>query len=117
MIIALGIAAIAVAAIALARRWLARRWLVVTVRGASMSPTLRDGERLLVRRPPRGQPPAHATGDIAVFRLASPPSANTSAEPGHRIKRIAAVAGEPVPAWARGALGTANTRWCRRAGS
>ena len=59
---------LAVAAIALARWQLGRRWLVITVRGDGMSPTLRDGERLVVRRPAPGQPLAYATGDILDLR-------------------------------------------------
>ncbi|SIM50745.1 S24 family peptidase [Micromonospora cremea] len=31
------------------RSWLCRRWRLVVVRGHSMAPTLRDGDRLVVR--------------------------------------------------------------------
>ncbi|MGW0432155.1 S24/S26 family peptidase [Micromonospora sp. NPDC003197] len=43
--------------------WLRRRWRLVVVRGQSMSPTLHDGDRLIVRV---GRPPT--TGDLVVFR-------------------------------------------------
>lgn len=65
-----------------------RRWMVVTVRGHSMTPTLRSGERLVVRRWTRGATPA--VGDVLVF---------LPDELGYRIKRVAGVAGDPVPAW------------------
>ncbi|MEO7733898.1 MAG: signal peptidase I [Kofleriaceae bacterium] len=65
-----------------------RAFVVVTVRGHSMAPTLRNGERLVARRwSPTARP---VTGDVIVFR----PDAL-----GYRIKRIAGVAGDPVPAW------------------
>jgi signal peptidase I len=47
-------------------RWARRRWMVVTVRGKSMMPTLRDGQRLLVRRA-RGGAAQLQVGDIVVF--------------------------------------------------
>ncbi|GHJ53209.1 S26 family signal peptidase [Nonomuraea sp. TT08I-71] len=43
--------------------WLRRRWRLVVVRGSSMAPTLRDGDRLVVRV---GRAPA--PGDVVVFR-------------------------------------------------
>ncbi|GAB2921946.1 S26 family signal peptidase [Micromonospora polyrhachis] len=43
--------------------WLRRRWRLVVVRGQSMAPTLRDGDRLIVRI---GRSPA--SGDLVVFR-------------------------------------------------
>ncbi|MFC7545929.1 S24/S26 family peptidase [Plantactinospora sp. GCM10030261] len=43
--------------------WLRHRWRLVVVRGRSMAPTLRDGDRLIVRV---GRAPA--PGDIVVFR-------------------------------------------------
>ncbi|TDC43963.1 S24/S26 family peptidase [Micromonospora sp. KC213] len=43
--------------------WLRRRWRLVVVRGESMAPTLRDGDRLVVRV---GRRPA--VGDLVVFR-------------------------------------------------
>ncbi|MEN3615404.1 S24/S26 family peptidase [Plantactinospora sp. ZYX-F-223] len=43
--------------------WLRRRWRLVVVRGHSMAPTLRDGDRVIVRV---GRTPA--AGDLVVFR-------------------------------------------------
>ena len=43
--------------------WLRRRWRLVVVRGQSMAPTLRDGDRLVVRV---GRAPV--AGDLVVFR-------------------------------------------------
>ncbi|WP_220448853.1 S26 family signal peptidase [Nonomuraea mesophila] len=63
-------------------------WFRVVVRGNSMSPTLWDGQRLLarrIRRDPR-------RGEVIVFRVADE-------QPPHRIKRVAAVAGDPLPDW------------------
>ena len=77
-----------VGALAAAGLYARRRWMVVTVRGHSMTPTLHSGERLLVRRWPRGGIPG--VGDVIVF---------LPDERGPRIKRVAAIAGDPVPAW------------------
>lgn len=63
-------------------------WTRVTVRGNSMSPTLHDGQRLLARRLLR-KPRRH---EVIVFRVPDP-------ELPHRIKRVAAVAGDPIPSW------------------
>jgi signal peptidase I len=68
---------------------LRRRYVVARVWGHSMSPTFHDGERVVATR--RRQ---YRVGDVIVFR---PGSAAT--EVAWRIKRIAAVAGDPVPAW------------------
>ena len=65
-----------------------RRWMVVTVRGHSMTPTLHSGDRLVARRWIRGAMPA--VGDVIVF---------LPDDRGYRIKRVAAIAGDPVPAW------------------
>jgi signal peptidase I len=66
--------------------------LVVTVAGGSMEPTLRPGDRVLVRR--RRAPVQ--VGDILVFR-----------DPYNQrvIKRVAAIAGDAVPASVRLAAG------------
>jgi signal peptidase I len=68
---------------------LRRRYVVARVRGHSMSPTFHDGERVVATRRRH-----YRVGDVIVFR---PPSAATDLA--WRIKRIAAVAGDPVPAW------------------
>lgn len=66
---------------------LRRSWAVVTVEGLSMEPTFHDGDRVAVRR----RRFAVATGDVVVIR---PPRVGRA---GFVIKRVAAVAGEPVP--------------------
>jgi len=76
------LAALAIAAVVAVRR----RWLVVTVRGSSMTPTLHDGQRLIARR---GHD--YRTGDIIVFRV------ELADTPALRVKRVAAVGGDPVP--------------------
>ncbi|MBL1093452.1 MULTISPECIES: S26 family signal peptidase [Streptomyces] len=88
-----------------ARALLGRRVLVVTVRGPSMEPTYRDGDRVLIRRdilPAPGrvvvaEPPWAGTG-----RGAHPvpvPSGTVMAlsERDWLIKRVAAVPGDLVP--------------------
>jgi signal peptidase I len=88
--------AAAAAACAFAFMLTRHQFLVVTVTGASMEPTLRQGDRVLVRRHRRG--PAQV-GEILVFR-----------EPGGQraIKRVAAVAGDQVPVSVRPVTGTAT---------
>jgi signal peptidase I len=68
---------------------LRRRYVVARVWGHSMSPTFHDGERVVATR--RRQ---YRVGDVIVFRPRS-----TASDVAWRIKRIAAVAGDPVPAW------------------
>lgn len=83
--------------------WARRRWLVVTVAGNSMEPTLRDGQRLIARRL-RGQAGC-ARSDIVVFLLPTRQLQELESEElAYRVKRVAAVAGDPVPDWARAAL-------------
>ncbi|WP_163509048.1 S26 family signal peptidase [Fodinicola acaciae] len=81
--------------------FLGRRFVVATVRGLSMEPTFRSGERVLVRR---GQ--KHRVGQIVVVRM--PGDQPTEAGPfgGRRwmIKRVVATAGDPVPANLRARL-------------
>ncbi|HEX8865004.1 MAG TPA: S26 family signal peptidase [Lentzea sp.] len=64
-------------------------WIRVTVRGTSMSPTFADGQRLLARRLLLRSPRRR---EVIVFRV-------PDAELPHRIKRVAAIAGDPVPSW------------------
>jgi signal peptidase I len=64
-------------------------WIRVTVVGQSMSPTLRDGQRLLARRLRRNP----RRGEVIVFRVPE------DEELPCRIKRVAAIAGDPVPDW------------------
>ncbi|MGC4944375.1 S26 family signal peptidase [Kribbella sp. DT2] len=86
-----GIAA-AVAATSLLLLARARGLVVVDVQGASMEPTLYDGDRVLVRRTP---PTAVRTGDLVVVAL---PHTHefAGAEP-WVIKRVAATPGEQIP--------------------
>ncbi|GGN75983.1 S26 family signal peptidase [Actinoplanes lobatus] len=74
------------AAVLLAAVLAARRFLVVTVEGISMTPTLRPGDRLLARRISGA---AVERGAIVVMR--------PDGHPGYYLKRVAAVAGDPVP--------------------
>ncbi|MFE6099209.1 S26 family signal peptidase [Streptomyces laurentii] len=67
---------------------LGRRLVVVTVRGESMRPAHRDGDRLLVRRGP-GRP---RRGDVVVL---VPPGARHSRH--WIVKRVAAAPGDRVP--------------------
>jgi signal peptidase I len=76
-----------------------RRWVVVTIRGNSMAPTLRDGQRCLMRRIRRG---GAAVGRNAIVMFAAPAALGDDALP-LRVKRVAAVAGDPLPRWAVGA--------------
>jgi signal peptidase I len=80
---------VVVCAAAGALGWARRRWTVVTVRGTSMSPTMQDGDRVLVRR--------CAGGDLRPGQIvvASPPGRRRSR---WNVKRAVALPGDPVPA-------------------
>jgi signal peptidase I len=78
-----------VCAAAAALGWARHRWTVVTVRGTSMSPTMEDGDRVLVRRCAGSD---LRSGQIVV---ASPPGRGCSR---WNIKRAVALPGDPVPA-------------------
>lgn len=89
---------------ATALRWSSRRWAVVTVRGSSMAPAYRDGDRVVVRRsgtPERGrvvvveQGGGQHPGQRAP--LAALAGAVDVAGRAWLIKRVAAVPGDPVP--------------------
>lgn len=70
-----------------------RRCVVVTVDGASMTPALTDGDRLLVRRVP---PAAVRAGHLVVARR--PDSGKWRHGPrGLLVKRAVALPGDPVP--------------------
>ncbi|MEV5707123.1 S26 family signal peptidase [Actinoallomurus sp. NPDC052274] len=90
--------------------WVRRRYLVATVDGPSMEPTLYSGDRLLVRRTRRVR-----VGEIVVVRIQPPtldapppdlvPEDELPEAPVERmhpdgflfVKRVIAVAGDPVP--------------------
>ncbi|MFC7548089.1 S26 family signal peptidase [Plantactinospora sp. GCM10030261] len=85
---------------------LRRRVVLVTVTGLSMAPTFLPGDRLLVRRVPTGR---IRRGDVIVLRVAE--TCRRGDSTGRRsapwlVKRVAAVAGDPVPGvlpeWLRG---------------
>lgn len=79
-----------------------RRYTVVSVNGGSMLPTLRPGDRVLVRRMPVGRV---RVGDVVLclHHLPRSPLADEGATARRRpiptwvIKRVAAVPGDPVP--------------------
>ncbi|MFU9034665.1 MULTISPECIES: S26 family signal peptidase [Streptomyces] len=99
--LAAGVPALAVALVLIAATF-RRRLVAITVRGASMEPAYRDGDRVLVRR---GRLPA--PGQVVVVRdlpttgpaTAAPPTATARAVSGPTllIKRVAAAPGDPVP--------------------
>jgi signal peptidase I len=74
---------------------LRRRYVVARVWGHSMSPTFHDGERVVATRRRH-----YRVGDVIVFRPRSGKAPDvTASDVVWRIKRIVAVAGDPVPAW------------------
>jgi signal peptidase I len=97
----LGIGGAAVVVFGAVLLWVRRRLAVVTVQGVSMMPALREGERVLVRRTPGA---AVRTGQLVVFQRARWSPAH-GADARWLIKRVAAAAGEPVPADVRAAVG------------
>jgi signal peptidase I len=76
------------ASTALALGWARRNLILITVRGDSMTPTYRHGQRLIVRRG------GYRSGQVVVFR---PPSRKVY-DVDWIVKRAVAVAGDPVPA-------------------
>lgn len=85
-----------------AARWLRRRFVVADVHGPSMAPTLVAGDRVLVRTVHPGRIRA---GDIVVLERATldsawllPPASGGWSRREWLIKRVAATAGDPVPA-------------------
>lgn len=85
-----GLFALVLAASAALAHALGRVLISVTVRGTSMAPAYRDGDRVLVRR---DRPPV--TGQVVV--VADLPPAGPQMAPAWLIKRVAAVPGDPVP--------------------
>jgi signal peptidase I len=86
-------------------RWARRRWMIVTVRGKSMMPTLRDRQRLLVRRARDGRAQLQV-GDIVVFFAPErewPPGTD------YLVKRVAALGEVITPSVAGSMTGTMIT--------
>jgi signal peptidase I len=87
---ALGVAFVAVAAAVVLVR---RRFVVVNVVGVSMTPTLRAGQRVLVRRVP-----FHTLRPGQIVVLSFPPGVVEGEDtPAWMVKRVLAVSGDPVP--------------------
>jgi signal peptidase I len=87
--LAAGIAAVIAAAVAAAAlAWARRRFLLITVKGNSMAPAYRNGERLVVRRG------GYATGEVVMLRAPDRPGLGVD----WMIKRVVATAGDDVPA-------------------
>lgn len=87
---------VAAAAMAAAVMAIRAHVVVVMVRGLSMEPTLQHGDRLIVRR--KKQPTA---GAIVVVDEPRPYRPGLRQSPQWVVKRVAAVAGDPVPACVR----------------
>lgn len=95
--------------------WLRRRLRIVTIDGDSMRPALHPGDQMLVRRAPLTRV---RVGDIVVFAPPRPevpepdPTEQVIAElPVEQwwvIKRVVAVAGDPVPATVATAVGASS---------
>ncbi|MEV8376853.1 S26 family signal peptidase [Kribbella sp. NPDC056861] len=71
-----------------------RRYLLVTVQGASMSPALTGGERVLVRR---SGPESLRRGDIVVVRWDTEEHKTRVPVSMQLIKRVVAIEGDPLP--------------------
>jgi signal peptidase I len=74
-----------------------RSFLIATVRGNSMAPALRDGESVKIRRQ-RGE--VCRRGDVVLFAVGE--EHHVGGDPRWRIKRVAAIAGDPAPDWMPG---------------
>ncbi|GIH95206.1 S26 family signal peptidase [Planobispora siamensis] len=77
--------------------WARRNFLVAHIRGESMHPAHRSGDKVLVRRLPPGR---IRPGDVVVadVMVAGPWPGVPGPAPGRVVKRVAAVPGDPVPA-------------------
>ena len=93
---ALAVAVVAATALAAGVATVRRRLVVVRVHGISMEPTLRDGQRVVVRRAGLD---AVRTGQLVVFAsLAGRPDGEpVPGDPPWMVKRAVAVPGDPVP--------------------
>jgi signal peptidase I len=75
-------------ALAAALAWARHRFLLITVKGNSMAPAYRNGERLVVRRG------GYATGQVVMLRAPDRPGLGVD----WMIKRVVATPGDEVPA-------------------
>lgn len=96
LILVAALVAVLAAAVVVARR----RFVVVQVSGMSMWPTYRPGDRVLVRRAAAREV---GRGEVVVFEPAGRTGWSTGPLPAPQaaawvIKRVAALAGDPVPA-------------------
>ncbi|MFG2003853.1 S26 family signal peptidase [Spirillospora sp. NPDC048911] len=82
---------------------LRRDHIAVTVRGRSMEPTYRDGDRILVRRNAKV-----GVGDVVLVKRPTRAGTAHSRVDGAAwmVKRVAAVAGDPVPPQVTSVAGT-----------
>ena len=87
-------ALIACAVVAPAIAVIRRRFLLVTVRGSSMAPVYEDGDTLLAVRLPRFHD-WHIGEDLVFARTGQQIAAR--GDPPYLVKRVCAVAGDPVP--------------------
>ncbi|MQA25260.1 MAG: S26 family signal peptidase [Micromonosporaceae bacterium] len=86
--------------------WLRRNLLLVAVNGLSMEPTLRSGDRVLVRR---RSADLLAVGDIVLLTPPASP-AGAASRRGPHLKRVAALPDDPIPPGIRGPAGERAAR-------
>jgi signal peptidase I len=73
---------------------LRRTWMWIVVRGNSMAPTIKDGDRLLVRRKAAAR---CRNGELVVFRPPARAIAAPDGDPELRVKRVVARPGDAIP--------------------
>ena len=96
------VTALSATAVVGALAWVRRNLVLVTVRGLSMAPTLRDGERVLVMRRAANQ---LKLGDVVVLAPPEDPDNGLLRGFGHHLKRVAALPGDATPAGIPGSGG------------